>query len=437
MSDLLKPIWWLLIQSKPDANRVSADRPILMLQKRRFPYPYRAMLAICSDLDETPDGETYFELHRFLNTRENTRMGPSVGLEVGNTMYFDMPARNFCYGRANENEKAQIRALIDSGHIDCLHSYGDFATTRDHVKRALDELRKCRRPLEVWVDHAVAPTNFGADIMRGNGDMPGAPAYHADLTCEYGVQYVWRGRVTSVIGQDCERSLRGVFEPRHPIASAKTIAKEIVKGHLARRGDAKYAMHANNGLLRETQLRDGRTVFEFLRCNPFWGGVENSDTGCGIAEVLTDRFLDRLTEQRGFAIVYTHLGKIRSRDELFPEATRTAFQGLAERQARGEILVTTTRRLLGYRRARDGAGLSVHQTPTGIVRARVVHQGVGATQNAVAVEDFQGLTFYSDGLLPDEAQIGDGPWVALKKNPPDETGKPSVSIPWSSLEWPL
>jgi hypothetical protein len=26
---------------------------------RRFPYPYRAMLAICSDLDETPDRHVY------------------------------------------------------------------------------------------------------------------------------------------------------------------------------------------------------------------------------------------------------------------------------------------------------------------------------------------------------------------------------------------
>ena len=29
---------------------------------RRFPYPYRAMLAVCSDLDETPDTEPVFAL---------------------------------------------------------------------------------------------------------------------------------------------------------------------------------------------------------------------------------------------------------------------------------------------------------------------------------------------------------------------------------------
>ncbi|NLX13830.1 MAG: hypothetical protein GXY44_09295 [Phycisphaerales bacterium] len=57
------------------------------VQLRRFPYPYQAMLAICSDLDETPDRQTYWEIMRFLNTTETTSMGPGVGLEVGNSIY--------------------------------------------------------------------------------------------------------------------------------------------------------------------------------------------------------------------------------------------------------------------------------------------------------------------------------------------------------------
>src|SRR5512145_1269480 len=35
---------------------------------RSMPHPYRAMLAICSDLDETCDLDTYVETLRFLNT---------------------------------------------------------------------------------------------------------------------------------------------------------------------------------------------------------------------------------------------------------------------------------------------------------------------------------------------------------------------------------
>jgi len=67
-------------------NHVSAD-----VRLRQLPYPYRGMLAICSDLDETPDRHVYWEIMRLLNTTETTAMGPGVGLQVGNTICFDMP----------------------------------------------------------------------------------------------------------------------------------------------------------------------------------------------------------------------------------------------------------------------------------------------------------------------------------------------------------
>ena len=169
---------------------------------RRLAYPYRAMLAICSDLDETLDRNVYWQILRFLNMTEDTVMGPGVGLEVGNSIYFDMPPGQFACGNTDEAGRQMVRALVRSGYIDCLHSYGDLATTRDHAHRSLDELAKHDCRLEVWVDHGTAPTNFGQDIMRGHGDEPGHPAYHADLSAAHGIRYVWRGRVTSVTGQD-------------------------------------------------------------------------------------------------------------------------------------------------------------------------------------------------------------------------------------------
>lgn len=44
------------------------------IKLRQMPYPYRGMLAICSDLDETPDRSVYWEIMRFLNTTEKTAM---------------------------------------------------------------------------------------------------------------------------------------------------------------------------------------------------------------------------------------------------------------------------------------------------------------------------------------------------------------------------
>lgn len=96
-------------------------------------------------------------------------MGRGVGLEVGNSIYFDMPPGHFSYWNADEGSREKIRALIRSGHIDCLHSFGDWATTRAHVERAWRELEKHDCHLRVWVDHSKAPTNFGPDIMRVTG----------------------------------------------------------------------------------------------------------------------------------------------------------------------------------------------------------------------------------------------------------------------------
>src|SRR5262245_38924678 len=88
---------------------------------RPWPYPYRAGLAICSDLDETPTAADYFEMTRFLNTADATRLGRGVNLEVGNTIYFDMPDSQFSYWNGDAAARARVRALIASGHIDCLH----------------------------------------------------------------------------------------------------------------------------------------------------------------------------------------------------------------------------------------------------------------------------------------------------------------------------
>jgi hypothetical protein len=151
----------------------------VQVQLRAVPYPYRAILAICSDLDETPDRHVYWEIMRFLNTTDQTAMGPGVGLEVGNTIYFDMPPDQFAYWNTDDAGRQMVRTLIKSGHIDCLHSYGDLATTREHAGKALDELTRHDCKLQVWIDHGRAATNLDPDIMHGHGDEVGHPAYHA------------------------------------------------------------------------------------------------------------------------------------------------------------------------------------------------------------------------------------------------------------------
>jgi len=402
---------------------------------RPMPYPYRAMLAICSDLDETPDRHVYWEIMRFLNTEEDTAMGRGVGLEVGNSIYFDMPPDQFAYWNTDEAGRAMVRALIQTGHIDCLHSYGDLATTRQHAVRALEELARHDCRLEVWVDHGTAATNFDPDIMHGHGDAPGHEAYHADLTMDFGIKYVWRGRVTSVIGQDIPATSRGIFTWSHPLASGRTCLKEAAKRWLARAGSAKYAMHGLNATLRPITLRDGSPVYEFMRCNPHWGGVSSCDQGRSIGHVLTEELLNRLAERGGTCILYTHLGKMDDRHMPLNREAAMAFRRLAQACHDKRILVTTTRRLLGYRRAvreimfdsvQDERGLCI------LLNTRMDPHTLGELSEA----DLNGLTFYVPDSGVTSISVDGRKVAALTRNPPDHTGRSSVSLQWSRLEFP-
>lgn len=406
---------------------------VIPAQIRPFPYPYRAMLAISSDLDETPDSTRYFEIMRYLNSTARTAFGPGLALEVGNSIYFDMPPGQFSYWNTDAAGREMLRTLIRSGHIDCLHSFGDLATTRAHAARALDELDRHGCRLEVWVDHATAPTNFGADIMQGQGDVPGAAAYHADLSCAYGIRYVWRGRVTSVIGQDAPRSLAGLWRRDHPIASSRTLTKEWVKGWLARAGSPKYAMHAPNALLREAILRDGRSVVEFLRANPSWAGVSRHETAAGLAEVLSARMLDLLVARGAVCVLYTHLGKpANAPDRGFSARTRAALMRLAQRYHAGELLVATTRRVLGYCALRQRVRCQLAAPCASDAPWRLEISGPEVPSASLA-----GLTVYVPEPARTVPYFNGRPLEGVQCNPPDETGLASLSLPWHRLAFPL
>ena len=400
-----------------------------------MPYPYRAMLAICSDLDETPDRHVYWEIMRFLNTTEATAMGPGAGLEVGNSIYFDMPPGQFAYWNTDDTGRERVRALIRSGHIDCLHSYGDLATERVHAGRALDELARHDCKLEVWVDHGTAPTNFGTDVTGGHGDEVGHEAYHADLTVDHGVRYVWRGRVTSVTGQDVPPRFGGMTSGDHALRSARTLAKEVAKHLLARSGSRKYAMHGPNDVLRPAGLRDGRRAYEFLRCNPHWGGISSCDQGRHIGEVLTDGFLNRLIDRGGSCILYTHLGKIDDPGVPLNEPAVSAFHRLAEASQDRRILVTTTRRLLGFRRAMREVAFTALRDDRG-TRIGLSGKAGRPFGAGLPASELEGLTFY----VPDPSTarvVLDGTEVTdLTRNGPDHTARRSVSLRWRSLEFP-
>ncbi|MCP4322564.1 MAG: hypothetical protein GY951_09230 [Psychromonas sp.] len=398
------------------------------IKLRKYPYPFESMLAICSDLDETPNKSIYFETARYLNTTEETLLGKGVGLEVGNTIYFDMPAHNFSYTNTDDDGRKKVKQLIQSGHIDCLHSFGDLVNSREQIEQYWSEMRQCERKIEVWVDHAQAPTNLDNDIMEGKGAIPGSTAYHTDLTVMSGdLAFIWKGRVTSCVAQNVKRSYASLFNHKQIRASIKTISLEFVKGWLARLGNKKYAMHKANKVLRKTALIDGTQVLEFLRCNPSWAGVSMFDSARGIHNVLTKSVLSTLVKNRGCSIFYSHLGKVFNSEQPFSDETKQAFELLASFQSEKQILTTTTRRLLGYNRTVNELTFEVK------VDNGEAHIYLDTDYNG---EDLNGLTWYVDDPSNTYLYINGSKYTELVMNEKDSSNKASVSIKWNRLAFP-
>ena len=393
------------------------------------------MLAICSDLDETPGRETYAEIMRFLNTTDTTAMGPGVGLEVGNTIYFDMPPNQFAYWNTDDTGREMVRTLIHSGHIDCLHSYGDLATERAHTLRALEELDRHDCRLRTWIDHSKAPSNFGPDLMCGSGDVAAAPVYHADVTCDYGVEYVWRGRTSNVVGQDIRPRLASIFDGGQPLATAKSVIKQAAKQVLGALGNDKYALYTANRLLSQAALRDGRAVFEFLRGNPHPRGPGAGATANGLAAVLTQRMLGRLVAGGGVCLLYTHLGKVDDPARPFNNATCAALRVLASEVRAQRILVATTTRILDYVRTRDTLRWRVNQTQSRLTIELEARGGPDGAAQPLTAAQCAGLTFTVPAGEDATLQLASGAALACERA--TTGGCCRLGVPFGRLSYPL
>jgi hypothetical protein len=166
------------------------------------------------------------------------------------------------------------------------------------------------------------------------------------------------------------------------------------------------------------------------------GGVNCGDTARGAGDVLSKGFLDRLTDRDGVCVLYTHPGKPCGLPATFDAAAVAGLRRLADMFRAGRILVTTTRRLLGFCRAlREGWWTACRRNGHVTIDFRVNVEAARG-RRGLPPDDLDGLTFYVPE--PESARVTvNGHEVAgILRNPPDHTGRPSVSLPWPRLEFP-
>lgn len=402
---------------------------------RKFPFPYRAALAISSDLDNTPSLETYLAMMDYLNGTGETPLGPGLGLEVGNSFWFFNATRRpqLAYfagdGRTPTPFAEHCRQFWRSGHVDTLHTYGNFDAggfQRHYAETAVEELARQGVQIPVWVNHGTRLNHQNVGPYPAfEGAVPGHPAYHMDLTRSSGFRYFWIGRMSHVPGQDARRTLS---------VRSKNILQYVLKKTRYRSLVDSPLFDLKNRLILPVDFQDGSQGWEFQRWVNAWGEVKTLDSR-DFGRQLRPANLRALIRNEGFLIIYTHFCENLDLEAGLTPALRANLANLQRLAIGGRLLVTTTSRLLRFREASAYLEYAVKQHDGEISIELHDELATPIGTSTISLEDLQGLTFYTDN--PDQAHIRfKGQPVPHAHNPPDHTGRRSISIPWVPLEYP-
>jgi hypothetical protein len=404
-------------------NAISNDNKVVKVVKkllnhnvelRKFPYPYKSMLALCSDIDGTTLTE-FLDYHRFLNTNAQTEYGQGLGLDVGDTFWmyvgnddkgeFDYKnakvkdEMSYWYGLDNKkpHDNKEITKFFRVGWIDALHTYGDFTMqeknlitfNKKYAAPAINELKKQNIDVKVWLDHG-SPSNVqnfvSSNVYRfQKGDNPKSQYYHTNMLIPYGIKFGW-GPTSSRFGY--------------------------------------------NSMIIPRRLKDGNELWEFYRYSDSLKGKLIWDPEF-IDKELSKQNLQSLINNHQYSIVAQHLG-IRHNKLIFNQNAINALRYLDQQYLNNNILVARTSRLLNYNLVQQYLSYkaTVKNNKMMINILSVNDPWLG--KFIPAINDLRGVTFYVDNPQQSEILLN-GKLIDLSYisyNNSDYTGRKSISIKW-------
>ena len=114
---------------------------MIKIELLKYPYPYQAALAICSDIDGTRL-QDFIAMHRFLNTDQDTELGKGLQLPIADSFWMTdrphLPDAAFSYFNGSDGTVSDaapiIRDGIRAGIIDVMHGYGNFGSRGDFTR---------------------------------------------------------------------------------------------------------------------------------------------------------------------------------------------------------------------------------------------------------------------------------------------------------------
>jgi hypothetical protein len=333
--------------------------PRSSLRLLAYPPPYRCWLALSNDPDATSQ-QAWEELHELIWAELGIPFADSFFIYNYNERWSDQV--NLC----------DHPSILAAHAHDTMHTWGDFTQTprrRFNRQDAMDGLRILQdhgAAPRVWTDH----NNFTGNLLHrvtckvmpvlqdASGHAFENVDYTLDLIWKAGVRYVWDGELTTLIGQD-----RPVRRAEWYALGCQSRWKSMLYtwadgfGHplwrRVRAGLFSYRPEGNTQYFPHV-FADGRTLYCFRRYG-FWPFADVD----GFGAVIAPQFIDKLVAMRGTSIIYTHLGKRRANrvhdKRHIPPHTENAVRLLSRRWAQGEVMLSSTSRLLDYLILRDQA----------------------------------------------------------------------------------
>ena len=397
---------------------------------RPIPYPYRAALAISSDCDKTDSLGEFLTIMRYLNTTDSTPIGRGLGLEIGYSFWFfdALHSTRFTVFKDTSFELSSaaktIVKFIRAGYIDYLHTFGEFSLggfIREFAESAVAFIKRNNLKLLTWINHGP-PTNHQnvGPLSFQLGDNPGSPYYVSDLLKSVGFKFFGFYEVCHTVGQDGKRRFINYLKALKDAQAYLTGVHHWLLGFYLR-----------NHLLEPAKLDDGYKVFHFVRYMSSMGRVAHANAEA-LPRQLSPQVIEELERKGSYMIVYTHLGDNLGPPEYFSDSTKKTLEHLAKEFHEGRLLVTTTTRLLVLNLVERHLNWH-YKVENG--KVMIFIDGIKANWKPEE-DDFQGLTFYTPAPESTEVYIFGKKVKDVVVNPPDFTGRGSVSIQWRPLKFP-
>lgn len=402
---------------------------------RKLPFPYKAALAISNDVDNTPSLKVYIDLMNYLNGNFDTPFGRGLSLEVGNSFWFfnNTGSEQLSYFKENTSRHTSFspfcREFIHSGHIDILHTYGNFdegGFARRYAEISINELVKHDLCIKTWVNHGTLLNSQNIGHSKTfYGAVPCSESYHFDILVKHGLRYGWLGRMTHVLGQDALNTIN---------IELKNLIQTLLF-------NVKYKQYKNqlfdikNRLMVKKTLQDGNEIWDFLRFVNAWGREKTLDIN-DLSNQLKQENINRLVSNEGFLIVYTHFCEGLFNPDLFPLKLRKDLEHISNLYSEKKLLLTTTTRLLQYYEVSNFLTWTVEEDCDTIKITISPFLRTLNRETRISADSLQGLTFYCSTDKNIEIYLN-GNTMKYQKNTCDYTGRTSVSIPWIPLKYPV